>query len=284
MTMSPVTPMEPQKIHVNGVELHYIDCGTGEPLMLVHGGVGDHHSWEPQLGPFSQHCRVVSYSQRYSYPNHNPVIVPNHSAVTEAEDLAALMRQLTLGRVHLVGASHGAYAALVLALQHPEVVRTLVLAEPPVHGWAKDVPGGEALFVEFLTTVHEPVRSAFERGEVHEAMRLFTNSLGGPGNFERLSPVARAARLVNARALQALTQSSDRFPMLARDAVQRLTVPTLIVEGEQTIKLHKLVDDELLRCLPGSERVIIPHTTHRSAGENPEAFNSAVLTFLRKHR
>ena len=72
--------------------------------------------------------------------------------------------------------------------------------------------------------------------------------------------------------------------MLAREAVQRLTVPTLIVEGEQTIKLHKLVDDELLRCLPGSERVSIPHATHRSSGENPEAFNSAVLTFLRKNR
>jgi pimeloyl-ACP methyl ester carboxylesterase len=135
-----------------------------------------------------------------------------------------------------------------------------------------------------MTTVHEPVRRAFERGEPHEAMRLFTNSLGGPGNFERLSPAARAARLENARALQALTQSSDAFPMLAREAVRRLTVPTLIVEGEKTIKLHQLVDDELLRCLPGSERVIIPHAAHRSAGENPEAFNSAVLTFLSKNR
>ena len=72
--------------------------------------------------------------------------------------------------------------------------------------------------------------------------------------------------------------------MLAREAVWRLTVPTLIVEGEQTIKLHKLVDDALLRCLPGSARVIIPCATHRSAGENPDAFNSVVLTFLRKHR
>src|SRR5262245_26954267 len=203
MTMSPAPPMEPQKIYVNGVELRYMDYGTGEPLVLVHGGVGDYRSWEPQLGPFSHLFRVVSYSQRYSYPNHNPMIVPNHSAVTEAEDLAALLRQLQLGRVHLVGASHGAYAALVLALQHPEVVRTLVLAEPPIHGWAKDVPGGAALFEECLTTVHEPVRSAFEREEVHEAMRLFTNGLGGPGNFERLSAAARAARLVNARALQA---------------------------------------------------------------------------------
>jgi pimeloyl-ACP methyl ester carboxylesterase len=284
MNTSPDTHMEPQKIHVNGVELHYIACGTGEPLVFVHGGVGDYRSWEPQLGPFSQHFRVVSYSQRYSYPNRNPVIVPNHSAFTEAGDLAALMRQLTLGRVHLVGASHGAYAALVLALQHPEMVRTLVLAEPPVHRWVTDVPGGKALFEEFLTTVHEPVGSAFRRGEPHEAMRIFTNSLGGPGSFERLSPAARAQRLENARALQALTQSADAFPMLAREAVQRLTVPTLLVEGEKTIKLHKLVDDELLRCIPGSARVIIPHATHRSAGENPEAFNSAVLTFLSKSR
>jgi pimeloyl-ACP methyl ester carboxylesterase len=44
MTMSPAPPMEPQKIYVNGVELHYIDCGTGEPVVLVHGGVGDYRS------------------------------------------------------------------------------------------------------------------------------------------------------------------------------------------------------------------------------------------------
>lgn len=124
--------------------------------------MGDYRSWEPQLGPFSQHFHVLSYSQRYSYPNRNPVIASDHSAFAEAEDLAALIRQLTLGRVHLVGASHGAYAALVLALQHPEVVRTLVLAEPPVHQWVKDVPGGEAAFEEFMTTVYEPVRRAFE--------------------------------------------------------------------------------------------------------------------------
>ena len=117
MTMSPATSMEPQKIHVNGVELHDIDCGTGKPVVLLHGGVGDYRSWEPQMEQFSHHFRVVSYSQRYSYPNRNPVIVPNHSALTEAADLAALMRQLRLGRAHMVGASHGAYAALVLAQQ-----------------------------------------------------------------------------------------------------------------------------------------------------------------------
>jgi non-heme chloroperoxidase len=146
------------------------------------------------------------------------------------------------------------------------------------------VPGGEAVFEEFMTTVHAPVGRAFGRGETHEAMRLFTDSLGGPWTFERLSPAARAARLENAQVLQALTQSSDAFPMLARDAVQQLTVPTLIVEGAQTIRIHQLVDDELLRCIPGSERMIIPHAGHGSARENPNAFNSAVLTFLSKRR
>jgi hypothetical protein len=98
MNMSPDTQMEPQKIHVNGVELHYIEQGTGEPLVLVHGGTGDYRYWEPQLGPFSQHFHVVSYSRRYSYPNRNPVIAPDHSVFAEAEDLATLISQLKLGR------------------------------------------------------------------------------------------------------------------------------------------------------------------------------------------
>lgn len=276
--------MEPQKIHGNGVELHYIAQGSGEPLVLAHGGFGDYRSWEPQLGPFSHHFRVVSYSRRYSYPNQNLAIAPDHSVFAEAEDLATLISLLKLGSVHLVGASYGAYTALVLALQHPEVVRTLVLAEPPVHRWVKDMPGGEAVFGEFMTTMWEPVGSAFERGDMQEAMRLFTDGLGGPGTFESLSPAVRAARLQNARAVHALTQSADAFPLLAREAVQRLRVPTLIVEGAKTIRIHRLVDDELLRWLPGSERVIIGHAGHGSARENPDAFNSAVLTFLSKSR
>ncbi len=173
------------------------------------------------------------------------------------------------------------YAAVrFLALNRPDVARTLVLAEPPVHRWVNDVPGGKALLDQIKTAVWEPVRRAFESGDTEGAIRIFTDGIGGVGYFESLPAGARAARLQNAKAVQALMQSSDAFPALAREELQRLAVPTLIVEGTDTIRIHQVVDDELLRYIRGSERVIIPDAAHGAPRDNPDAFSKAVLGFL----
>jgi pimeloyl-ACP methyl ester carboxylesterase len=242
--------MKLDDIRVNGAELHYLERGTGQPLVLIHGGLGDYRSWDHQLPALSQHFRVVSYSRRYSYPNANRVIAPDHSVFTEADDLAALITRLELGRVHLVGHSYGAFTALVLGLKRPRTVRTLVLAEPPVHGLIRSTAEGGDLFDQIGRNVWRPVKAAFERGDPHDAVRIFTDGIGGPGYFESLPANVRAARLENARALRALLQSSDSFPPLPAEALRGLAMPTLIVEGEKTIRIHQLVDDELLHYIP----------------------------------
>jgi pimeloyl-ACP methyl ester carboxylesterase len=60
-------------------------------------------------------------------------------------------------------------------------------------------------------------------------------------------------------------------------------MPVLIVTGENTIRLHKFVNEELARLLPKAERVTIPQAGHGSARENPQAFNAAVTKFLENH-
>ncbi|HET9446778.1 MAG TPA: alpha/beta fold hydrolase, partial [Steroidobacteraceae bacterium] len=112
---------EPRKVSVDGAELHYIEQGKGEPLILLHGGQGDYRSWQPHIEALSPDHRVISYSRRYHYPNDNP-LRPDHSALVDAEDLAALVASLDLGSVHLVGTSYGALTALAFAIAHPERV------------------------------------------------------------------------------------------------------------------------------------------------------------------
>jgi pimeloyl-ACP methyl ester carboxylesterase len=273
----------PIEVRVNGIELHYIEQGQGEPVILMHGGIGDYSSWGPQMGPFSGHYRVISYSRRYSYPNMNPVVVPNDSALVDADDLAALIRKLKLGRVRLVGTSAGAFAALALAIEHPQMVRSLVLAEPPVHQWVRDLPGGEAVFQDFLTTISNPAAGAFKNADTERAMRLFVDGMSGPGSFDRLAPERAAVVMRNAPAMKALLLSSDPFPNLSKDRARRLKIPTLVVTSEHAIKIHRLVDEEIVRVLPLAEAVTIPNAGHSSARDNPAAFNAAVLNFLRAH-
>ncbi len=275
---------QPTRARVNGVELHYVERGRGEPLILLHGGQGDYRSWGPQVEALSRHYRVISYSRRYHHPNDNPLAAHDHSAYVEADDLAAFIRRLRLGRAHLVGTSYGAFTALALAVRHPGMARSLVLAEPPVHQWVRGDPRGAALYREFMTTIHEPVGRAFKAGDDEGAMRIFVDGLAGARRFDGLPPEARAAVMQNSRFFKALTLSADPFPDLPKEKVRRLRVPALIVAGENTIERHTLVNEELARLLPDAERVVIPRAGHGAARENPQAFNEAVLEFLARRR
>jgi pimeloyl-ACP methyl ester carboxylesterase len=98
--------------------------------------------------------------------------------------------------------------------------------------------------------------------------------------FDSLSPEARAGIMRNARSIEALSLSSDSFPVLYREDIKRLRVPTLVVTGANTIQIHKLVDAELTRLLPNVKRVTIATAAHGSPRENSSAFNEAVLAFL----
>src|SRR4029077_18012727 len=121
-------------------------------------------SFEPQLESLSQRYRVVAYSRRYNYPNARSVPAANHSALVEADDLANLLKALGASPAHVVGHSYGAYTALILALKHPELVRSLVLAEPPLLRWLPSLPGGKALYADFMNNMWEPTGREFRRG------------------------------------------------------------------------------------------------------------------------
>lgn len=268
----------------DGVELHYIAQGQGEPLVLLHGGMGDFRSWGPQMEAFARSYRVISYSRRYSYPNGNALNTRNHSAFVEAEDLAALLRELRLTSVHFVGTSYGAFVALTYAVESPQTVRSLVLAEPPVLQWVRGSLGGEAVYLEFITNVWMPAMQAFENGLVRHAMRLLFDGIRGRPMFDMLTPDLVTDIMRNARSMQALALSSDPFPDLPKTRVRQLDVPTLLVSSEHAIEIHQLVNAELARVLPHAEQAVIPDAGHGSPCENPVAFNEVVLRFLAGQR
>src|SRR5215467_310760 len=56
----------------HGITLHYVDEGSGVPVIFVHGSLRDGGYWADQIGPFAKHYRAIAYSRRYNYPNTNP--------------------------------------------------------------------------------------------------------------------------------------------------------------------------------------------------------------------
>ena len=275
---------EPVKVVVGEVQMHYLEQGDGEPVILLHGGQGDYRAWQPQMTALTPQYRVIAYSRRYHYPNQNPLTSTNHSALVDGDDLAAFIATLKLGRVHLVGTSYGAFTALAFALKHPELVRSLVLAEPPIHQWVTNTARGALLHRQLMDTVYEPARKAFAARDDEAAMRIFIDRFDGDGAFERLPTERRKVVMENARFFKALTASSNPFPSLPKDEVRRLRMPLLIVRGAATDELHTLVTEELGRLRPEARLVIIPEAGHGSPRQNAPAFNTAVLEFLRQQR
>jgi pimeloyl-ACP methyl ester carboxylesterase len=264
------------------VSLHYTRDGKGEPVVFVHGGGTDLTYWDAQIAPFAERYHVIAYSRRYAEPNRNAPIDPRYSARTDGRDLAALITALELGAAHVVAHSIGAVAALFCATEHPELVQSLVVAEPPVLRWAHGTPEGDAAWAQFVAVMWEPAAAAFRAGQPETAMRIITDSFAGPGSFGRLRPTVRTRVLRNARDWEAFTLSEDAFPPLDRGRVAALTMPVLMLSAERTVPIHRIVDDVLAETLPGAERVRVPEATHDLWSDQPEVCRAATLAFLER--
>lgn len=277
------TRLKLRRVRVNGVELHYIESGKGVPVVFVHGSLDNYSMWQPQVGPFAERYRVIAYSRRYNHPNNNPHMRPGHSAIVEAEDLAALIKKLKLGRVHVVGHSYGALTALVLAVKYPEMVGTLVLAEPPVLSLAEEKPEGRALSTSFMEGTWKPIGQAFRMGNRVKAMRLTLRYFMGGDVYDEIPEAQREYWMSNIREWHALATSHDAFPAVPRSEIKRIKIPVMMLSGGRTLALLKFVDAELEPLLANGERVVLPNATHEMWAEQPEESRRVVLAFLARH-
>jgi pimeloyl-ACP methyl ester carboxylesterase len=115
----------------NGYRFEYVERGSGEPVVFVHGSASDYRTWQAQQDEFAQHFRTMPYSRRYHWPNDEIAEGADYSMTEHVEDLRALLRLLNATPAHLVGHSYGAFVCLLLAIREPGLVQTLALAEPP---------------------------------------------------------------------------------------------------------------------------------------------------------
>ena len=270
------------KIHVNGVDLHYVEHGCGQAVVFVHSSLADYRYWQPHLDPFAERNRVIAYSRRYNYPNQNRNFLFNYSPEVDAADLAALIEVLGPMPVHLIGHAHGAAAALLLACQQPSLVRSLVLTEPSLLTWLIDVPEGPALYREQIEKLWQPVRQAFHQGDKETVVRITMDFFAGVGALERMPTEYRQILVQNLREWEALTTSVDAFPPLARERVKGLNRPLLLITGENSFRFTHLISAELKRLVPHSEHVTIPQAGHELWNEAPAYCREIIFNFLKQ--
>jgi len=278
-------PPEIKSIFINGDSIHYIDIGKGDPVVFVHGTLGDFRTWGGQMDTFAKNHRVIAYSRRFAYPNKQVINdTADYTVIPHAKDLAEFIKALKLEPVHLVGHSYGAFTALLTTKDHPELVRSLMLGEPPVWSLLENVPGGDTLFNNFITKAFVPTAEAFKNNENEKALKAFISGvLGDTSAFSNIPEPGRAMMMQNTLELRGSALTRNLFPPVRCEDFSKIQTPVLLMKGDRSPLFFGVIINELNRCLNNKEVVVLQNSSHGLEFDNPADFNRIVLGFIDKH-
>ncbi|MEV5749257.1 alpha/beta fold hydrolase [Actinoallomurus sp. NPDC052308] len=242
--------------------------GSGDPVLLLHGIGGSADSFAGQFAALAARHRVLAWDAPGYARSAEPADAPGMAGYAAAA--AALLRERGAAPAHVVGVSWGGVIATRLALDHPGLVRTLVLADS--------------------------TRGSGRTEEKAAAMRRRAGELAaiGPEAFAR----ARAPKLLSADAPEELVDRvatamarSIRLPGYAYAAASmaetdhngvlgRISVPALVVAGDRDVVTGVAESEAIAAAVPGARLEVIAGAGHLSNVERPEAFNRLLLEFL----
>ena len=265
-------------LDVDGLRWEVRARGTGTPLLLIHGFTGRGTSWAGHAAAFARSFRVIVVD----LPGHGRTATGDAGRMTverTAGDLAAILRRLGAAPADVVGYSLGARIALRLAIDHPDVVRRLVL-ESPSAGIADPVARAERRAAD------EAVAARIERHGIPafvaewEAQPIFATQAALPASrAERI----RAIRLANrpdglAASLRGSGQGTME-PLVGR--LGEFRAPTLVIAGALDDRARPRAES-VAAGIPGARLAIIDGSGHTPHDERPARFRRLALDFLQE--
>jgi len=256
----------------DGGRLAYRDEGTGPLVVLLHGGFLDHRQWTAQLETLPARYRVIAPDARGHGDSTNAEATFRHT-----DDIAALIRHLDAGPAVLAGVSMGAANATDTALEHPELVRALVVSGAGT---------SEPEFADAWThRTLEKVWPALFAGDLPEALRVWNQFTAGPDReLSDLDPAIPAliGEMTTKTWLKHTADEPD-WSVHAEDTWARaakLTIPVLAVIGGADSDDHRRNAERLADSVAGGRKVTIADAAHYPNMEHPAEFDAVLMEFV----
>jgi pimeloyl-ACP methyl ester carboxylesterase len=255
-----------QAIAEDGTIAEAEDEGTGPPILVVHGGMGDRTAWKPVTDLLRQRFRTVRLARRrYRMDLPGPVTMAQ-----EVEHVAAIAAQLD--RPVLVGHSSGAVLALEALVADPEAYAGAVLYEPPL-------VIGKPLSADGLAKA----RAALARDKPGRALSIFMRDV-----VRMPAPLAWTAGFFvgrhpeyRQRVVRQLDDSDAIDALGVRlGAYAELKLPILLLSGDRSPKHLAERSDALARTLPNVRRVLMHGQGHSAERRAPQRVAQAITTFI----
>jgi pimeloyl-ACP methyl ester carboxylesterase len=229
----------------------YDEQGSGDPLVLLHGGAVDSRFFEHNVGPLAEHFRVIT-TDLWGH-GRTPDREGAFSLESFSTDVAALIEQVAGGPSHVLGHSIGAAVGLDLTLRRPDLVRQLI-----------EVSGG------FDVAADASVGDLDIDQMVEGTVRFLGSTYGevSPDGEEHFAIVTRKD-----------FELSSREPKLTSEQVSAITHRTLVMVADDDITPieHQL---DFYRALPTGELAVVPGTSHFLLQEKAALCNAIILDFL----
>lgn len=256
---------------VNGIAFEDSGPRGGAPVVFIHGFPFDRTMWAPQMLEASVKHRVIAYDVRGH--GRSPAGDGQYSVELFVDDLVMLLDYLKVERAVLCGLSMGGYIALRAAERRPERLSGLVLCD------TKSGPDTDEAKIKRAATI-----AAVKKHGVAKFANEFIKAVLTE-NTLKTNPAVVGSLLTSILGNSPLGISGALLAMAARTdttaALSKLTVPALILVGEQDKITPPSAAEAMLKALPQATMHLIPGAAHMSNLENPAVFNEKLAAFLK---
>jgi pimeloyl-ACP methyl ester carboxylesterase len=263
---------------VNGISLWSETQGTsGPPVVLVHGSWTDHHSWDLVAPRLAATHTVLTYDRRGHGQSQRSS--SQGSVGEDVADLAGLIEQADIAPANLVGSSFGASICLRLAAGRPDLIRSLVIHEPPLVGLIADDPTMAPILQAFAERMGGVVQRLGDGDMAGGARRFVDDVAFGPGGWDQLPIAVRETFVANAPTF--LDEQRDPEALLFDLAsLKGFDRPTLVTKGDTSPPMFSPIAERVADAVSTASRHTfrgaghVPHMTH------PDDYVQCVSAFI----
>lgn len=240
---------ETGRAKVNGIEMYYAVFGAGEPVLLIHGGLGHADIWASQVAALAKTRKVIVADSR----GHGRSTRDNSPFSYElmASDYLALLDHLKIGKTALVGWSDGGIIGLDIAMKHPERLTRLYANAANVTTDGVD-PG-----VESNMTFN---------AYIERSGRDYAKMSPTPADYDSF--------------VGQMSEMWKTEPKWTKEQLGKINVPTAIVIGDHDEAVTRAHTDYMASAIPGAKLVILPDASHFAMLQAPDEYTRSVIDFI----